>query len=134
MAKTEYGKAKKKLDEVFSQFIRLRDSDENGESTCVTCGKTDFWKYMQCGHFQVRTHTATRFHEKNCNCQCGGCNMADGEQRKHGKYIDKKYGKGTADKLEALAHKELKLSTQDLLDMIELYSKKVVELKKQKQL
>ena len=41
----------KKLDTVFSQYIRLKDS-KDGIGTCVTCGKQDHWKNLQAGHFQ----------------------------------------------------------------------------------
>lgn len=30
---------------------------------------------MQCGHFISRSHTATRFDERNCRVQCVGCNV-----------------------------------------------------------
>ena len=45
----------KKLDNVFSQYIRRRFA-VNGVTKCVTCGKEDFWKggEMQAGHFISR--------------------------------------------------------------------------------
>ena len=46
---------KKKLDTIFSQYIRLKDADHNGDVTCFTCGKVSHYKSgMQCGHFQSR--------------------------------------------------------------------------------
>ena len=66
----------KKLDAVFSQYIRLKDADEFGNATCFTCGKVDHWKKLQNGHFQSRKHYATRWDEMNCQVQCvSGCNM-----------------------------------------------------------
>ena len=56
----------KKLDAIFSQYIRLKDADHNGNVTCFTCGKVEHYKKgMQCGHFQSRKHLATRFDEEN---------------------------------------------------------------------
>ena len=64
----------KKLDAVFSQYIRLKDADEFGNATCFTCGKVDHWKKLQNGHFQSRKHYATRWDEMNCQVQCvSGC-------------------------------------------------------------
>lgn len=63
-------KLKKKADNVFSHWIRDRDNH-----TCFTCNKILSTNESQNGHFISRTHTATRYLEKNCNCQCVGCNI-----------------------------------------------------------
>lgn len=67
-----------KLDAVFSEYIRLSHADEYGIVKCVTCGKYDHWKRMDCGHFIPRTHLATRFNEVNCAPQCPECNQWKG--------------------------------------------------------
>mgnify|MGYP003665460414 CR=1 FL=1 len=64
----------KKLDTVFSQYIRQRDA-ENEIATCFTCGKKAHWKKLQNGHFQSRRFYATRWDEMNCQVQCAGCNV-----------------------------------------------------------
>ena len=76
MAKKKLTRSKivKKLDTIFSQYIRLKDSN-NEVSTCFTCGKQDHWKKLQCGHFQSRKHYNTRWNENNCQVQCAGCNV-----------------------------------------------------------
>ena len=66
-------KLKKKLDTIFSFYIRLRGVDDNGNNQCCTCGKIDNWRNLQCGHFVSRKHMATRFYELNCFPQCVGC-------------------------------------------------------------
>lgn len=91
-------------DKWFSIYIRLRDAGSDGVCQCCTCYRSFSWRDMTCGHFQKRHHAGTRFNEQNCAAQCVSCNgYHDGEQYKHGRYIDKKYGEGTADKLQALA-------------------------------
>lgn len=35
---------KDKLDRIFSEYIRLRDADNNGYIRCISCGKIVFWK------------------------------------------------------------------------------------------
>lgn len=57
----------KKADTVFSNFIRTRDN-----FTCVLCGSKNI---PQNGHLIKRGKRATRFDEKNCNCQCASCNI-----------------------------------------------------------
>jgi len=61
---------KSKADKVFSDFIRQRD-----EGKCITCGKTDDWKYLQAGHYIPRDCIELRYDERNVNCQCYGCNV-----------------------------------------------------------
>lgn len=112
----------KKLDEVFSQYIRLRNADAHGTTECFTCGKQDHWKKLQCGHFQSRKHYATRWEEINCQVQCSACNVFRyGEQYIFGLNLDKQYGKGTADNLSQASREIVKLSNEDLLDKIEHY-------------
>tara|TARA_R110000796_G_scaffold27488_10_gene75770 strand:- start:411 stop:638 length:228 start_codon:yes stop_codon:yes gene_type:complete len=46
----------KRLDTVFSLYIRLREAD-NEMVECYTCGKISHYKKgMQCGHFHQENH------------------------------------------------------------------------------
>jgi len=113
----------KKLDSIFSQYIRLKDS-ENDYATCFTCGKSDHWKKLQNGHFQSRRHYSTRWDEVNCQVQCAGCNVfRQGEQFIFSKNLDLKYGKGTAENLQIQAGQIIKLSDSELQEMIKDYEK-----------
>jgi 5-methylcytosine-specific restriction endonuclease McrA len=111
----------KKLDKLFSLYIRNRYS-KNGKAKCFTCGKVDDIKRLHAGHFMSRKHHSTRWDEINVQVQCPKCNLfGQGEQYTFGKNLDKKYGKGTADKLQRKARKVVKLSTNDLKELIEKY-------------
>ena len=113
-----------KLDNIFSQYIRLRYS-KNEIATCVTCGKQDHWKKMQNGHFISRKHYATRFDEDNCQVQCAGCNVFRyGEQYLFSKYL----GADLSEELLMKSRKIQKFTDSELLDMIELYNEKVNNL------
>ena len=117
----------KKLDTIFSQYIRMRNANANGIAECVTCGKKDHWKSMDCGHFMSRKHLSTRWHEDNCQVQCKSCNVFRyGEQYKYSLWL----GKKKAEKLYLLSKTTLKLFDHDLLDMIKIYEEKVKVLKK----
>lgn len=119
---------KNKLDKLFSIYIRLRGSDENEIAECVTCGKKDHWKKMQCGHFQSRRHNSTRWDEKNANVQCYGCNVCkQGEQYIHGKFIDSLYGKGTSEDLLIKSLKIEKINDADARDRIEEIAERIRE-------
>ena len=120
----------------FSRYIRMRDSDEYGMVTCCTCGKRDYWKTMDCGHYISRKHKATKYHELNNHAQCKRCNdkrYGKGEQALYGQFVDKKYGKGSSDTLIALS-KVLKAGVKpfDYKNLSNLYRKKSKELAKKK--
>ena len=122
-SKLSRSKIVKKLDAVFSQYIRQKNADYLGIATCFTCGKKDHWKKLQNGHFQSRKHYATRWLEMNCQVQCAGCNVFRyGEQFLFSKYLDEKYGDGTAEELYIKSRETVKFSNNELLDMIKLYS------------
>lgn len=124
---------KAKLDRVFSIYIRLRDSDNNGYVRCISCGKIVHWKDIHCGHFVNRGHMSTRFNEKNCNGQCLGCNSFDeGNNIGYTRGLIKKYGPGIIDELEILKHQESHLSEFEYKVLIDHYSKKVKELHENK--
>lgn len=90
-----------KLDTIFSEFIRLRDSDSQGICKCITCGSFHHWRECDAGHFITRDNMATRWEEENVNAQCQKCNrFQSGKQYEHGLAIDKKFKKpGTASML-----------------------------------
>ena len=117
----------------FSKYIRLRDADDNGVCQCCTCWVSFSWRDMTCGHFQKRHHAGTRFNDQNCAAQCVSCNsFRDGEQYKHGKYINLKYGEGTADKLQALAWAHGVVHKHDDKTLAAFYRAKAKAIAKQK--
>ena len=122
--KVSRSKLVKKLDTIFSQYIRLKNSVDE-KATCFTCGKVDHWKKLQNGHFQSRKHYSTRWDEVNCQVQCAGCNVFKyGEQYKFSKYL----GETLADALLVKSRQIQKFTDADLIDLIELYTNKVNNL------
>ena len=113
-----------KLDTVFSQYIRQRDSVD-GLCTCCTCGIKKPIKQMQCGHFITRSKYATRWDEDNCAAQCVGCNMfKQGEQYKFSIFIDRKFYAGKAEEILHASNKTAKYSNAELIDMSNHYKQK----------
>ena len=67
----------KKLDTIFSKFIRLRDTDEYGWGKCITCNESFKYDKLECGHFRSRRHYTTRWLPENANAQCTECNQSE---------------------------------------------------------
>jgi hypothetical protein len=115
-------KVVKKLDAVFSQYIRLSNADKNGICTCVTCGKKYHWKQIQAGHFMSRKHYSTRWLEDNVKPQCYGCNvMQQGQQYRFSKYL----GNNLSEQLYSKSKEVVKFTTDELQDKITYYSERV---------
>ena len=126
---TTISKLKKKLDVLFSQYIRRRNADHLGRVKCFTCGIEKHWKEQQAGHFQSRSHHSTRWDEVNVQVQCVKCNMyRQGEQYKFGMYLDQRFGDGTAEELEQRAKTIVKLNRVDYEEAIERYKQKIREI------
>ena len=83
---------------------------------------------MQNGHFMSRRHYSCRWLIKNTAPQCYGCNIgSQGQQFKFSKYIDEKYGPGTAQKLEDRAAESRKYTDAELEMLANHYKNKVDE-------
>ena len=93
-------KAMEAADKWFSEWIRLRDSDEYGIATCVTSGRRAHWRTMDCGHYVSRAKQSTRYDESNCHAQSKMANRFQGGHFvEHGNRIDELHGEGTAEAL-----------------------------------
>ena len=122
------------LDQVFSKYIRLRDTDKYGNGYCIDCGERIEWKNVQCGHFISRKMMATRWDEQNCQAQKDGCNMfQQGRQFEFGLGLDNLYGPGTAEQILNRSREIKKWTSFGLKEMIQHYNEKVAELLKTKQ-
>ena len=121
---------KAKLDRVFSEFIRLRDSDENGYIRCYCCRKTLHWKESQNMHFIPRQHLALRYSEINCNAGCVKCNYYNnGNIEEYIVHLKKDYGNDIVERLLVAKAKVVKISNVEYELMIKKYSQLVREQK-----
>jgi hypothetical protein len=112
----------RRADRAFSYYIRQRDADDGGTCECPTCGRLAWWKDFDCGHFVSRRFMGTRYEEQNASAQCRRCNKwGSGEQYKHGKYLDEKWGPGTADALVILSQVVCKTSVGFFLEQEEKF-------------
>jgi hypothetical protein len=118
-----------KADEAFSLYIRLRDSDKNGNATCCTCGRVYQALNMDCGHWISRKHIATRFDERNVHAQCRDCNRySDGKPSEFEQFIIDEHGPDVHNLLIKKAREPLKLSIEDLKEIRAKYNSKVKTL------
>jgi len=120
----------KKLDTVFSEYIRRKYADKNGIVKCYTCNKKAYWKGegMQNGHFISRASRILRWREDNCRVQCYQCNcMKFGQSFIFGCNLNKEYGYNKAEELLIESKKIIKQSDEDLKNLIKLYEDKIKE-------
>lgn len=103
---------KRKLDRVFSNYIRLRDALELHKETgtdislgrCCTCGKIGQWRYMDCGHFISKGMggaSGVRYDERNAHLQCNSENAFEqGNIPAYREFMLNKYGQEIIDELK----------------------------------
>ena len=122
-----------KLDKVFSEYIRLRDSFScQGELyfRCISCGQIKPYAQADCGHYINRGHMSTRYHEDNCHAQCRSCNRFDeGNIYNYRRGLVGKIGEQRVVLLESLKNETKKYSDFELEAMIKHYSELVRKLK-----
>lgn len=117
---------KKKAWTTFSEFIRRKSSDENGNSKCVTCGKVAPWSELQAGHFVGGRTNSVLFNEDIVFPQCVHCNIfLRGNYQAYTLFMIDTAGRDNVDKYLDLKNKTLKLSNQDLKNIESYYQKKI---------
>jgi hypothetical protein len=123
----------RKLDRIFSEYIRLRDTDENGYGRCISCGKWIHWKEGDAGHFCNRKHLSLRYDEKNVNLQCRSCNRFDeGNTIGYNRGLVEKYGDGVINYLTIKKFNHCRLGKVEYEALIKEYTEKVKQLKSNK--
>ena len=102
---------KRKLDLVFSIWIRKRDADDDGMGRCVSCGD---WALLQAGHFIPRQYVAIRWDERNCHGQCSRCNCwLHGNLIEYYAFMMKNYGLPVIDELRQRQSTTVKMTRSD---------------------
>jgi hypothetical protein len=117
---------KKKLDSVFSLYIRFRD-----KGICYTCGIQKMPSEMQAGHYVSRICLILRWDEDNVHCQCYSCNC-----KKHGNLITYRenlvqdIGLESVERMELRRHETVKRTAAWYHAMIDHYKALLKEYQK----
>ena len=123
----------KRLDKIFSLYIRLRDIMPNGMGRCISCGKIKPYREFDCGHFFGRANMATRYDEDNCSAECQVCNRQDANHlERYRANLIKRIGEARFAALNERAHSVKKWDDSDLNELIQLYTHKVKRLSREK--
>lgn len=114
-------KLRRKLDKVFSEYIRERDN-----YTCFTCGRTGK-KHMQAGHGLAKRMNGTllRYSPLNVQCQCFVCNRyQEGNGFIFAKKLESIHGSNVVNMLIGMipASKKFVADRKWYEDQIELYT------------
>ena len=120
-------------DKWFSVYVRLRDADEDGNVTCCSCGKTQFWRDADAGHFIGRKIRATRYCEKNVNAQCRYCNrFLDGNSAGYATFLISKFGIKILEDLDLASRGTTHWTAFEIQNMADNFKARAIELAKQK--
>lgn len=130
-------KLRSKLWRLFSEFIRCRDADMNGNIKCCTTGQERHWRTSQAGHFfSQRGNPALIFEESNVNAQSPIANKMQKNNItwEYLVYMKNKYGEEELNRLASLKGKPFKFTRDWYEEKIKHYKEQVELLKSQKNL
>lgn len=123
--------AEKKLDRVFSLYVRHSAAGKRGYCKCVTCGKLAPPEDMHAGHYVDRTYKCTRWDERNVHPQCVSCNTYhEGQKDEYALFLTEKYGAKVLTELNIAKHQICKYPDFLIKEMIREYTAKLKALKK----
>lgn len=114
------------LQKVFNTYIRLRDKGK----PCISCGCSLVGKYDAGHYFSVGAYPNIRFNEDNVHGQCVACN-----QHKHGNTTEyslslpMRIGIERYEHLLLIRNEPLKLTIEDIKELISFYKRKIKEFK-----
>ena len=134
MVKQTIPQLKKKLDKVFSKYIRLRDAlittGTKTHAICISCGKRKDQKYeMDAGHYVGRGAGATRYDERNVHAQCKQCNgFGPTAHQDYHKAIIKMYGEDVVEELIILGKQTYKFDRDWLKEQVKYYKEEYKEM------
>lgn len=112
----------KKLDKIFSIFIRKKDCDSNGFVQCYTCISRKHYTEMDAGHYVSRRYLSVRFDERNTKPQCRKCNrFLNGNPTVYTLKLIGEYGVPILDELNRKRQRIKQFSVKELTSEIEKY-------------
>ena len=112
---------------VFNTYIRLRDKDK----PCISCDKPYREKDINASHFySVGAYPNLRFNEDNVHNSCIRCNKdLHGNINEYTLRLPNRIGIERYNKLVEDRNKPLKLSFDEVKELIAIYKQKIKELK-----
>jgi hypothetical protein len=124
------GEVVKRLDSIFSKWVRLRGAkitpDGRILNKCCTCGVVQDITKMDAGHYISRGKYATRWSEDNVFPQCKRCNIfLKGNYTSYALFMIKTYGYSKLQELDRRSKSTEKIYTYELMEKIEYYKEKV---------
>lgn len=120
----------KKADDVVSLFVRLSHADERGTVSCISCGCRLWYLDADCCHFMDRMHMGTRYDLENLAPGCQDCNRFNPAY--HKTKWSEKLSVAELERLQSNARSLKKYMRHELEEMIEYFSEKIKQLKKEK--
>ena len=114
---------------MFSEYVRRKDTDEEGYTFCYTSEVRAHWKNLQCGHAIGGRHNAVLFDESICRPQTVRENVfLRGNYPFFTTKLIKENGMQWWEEKLFKSRQAVKLTRSDLEDIIEKYKTKLKEL------
>lgn len=120
----------KKLDKVFSLYIRLRDTMPGGYFRCISCGQVKPFRMADCGHYHSRRNMSVRYDEDNAHAECSYCNRFKSDHLiGYRENLIRKIGQQRFDFLAWKANRTKKYTDFELNELIKYYTARIAEIR-----
>lgn len=128
--KVSLAKLKKKLDTIYSKWVRMNNADSDGNCVCISCGAIFFWRDIQNGHYCSRRHDILRWSPLNTFPQCKKCNIfTEGNKIWYRRnLVDNIFGENKVRDIENKSLEPSNFKRKDIEDMIFKYESLVCDL------
>jgi hypothetical protein len=118
---------KKEVWDLFSEWVRRSEANDQGFVQCVTCGKWLPWADGDAGHY---IHGTLFLIPELCHFQCKICNgLKHGNLNAYKAWMIKKYGLAKVQYFEFIAKRPHKYTVFELTQYKKLYQEKLKALK-----
>jgi Bacteriophage Lambda NinG protein len=120
----------KELDDVFSEFIRLRDCNHQGTVKCFVTGEKVWWRDSDAAHFHPRQHMGTRWDERNVHATTRDTNRYQADHLDmYERVMYVHYSLEILNELHWAAKSAMKFTAFELQEKITHYSEEVKKLR-----
>lgn len=120
---------KQKAWNIFSEWVRRSNANDQGFVKCYTCTAFAHWKYMHSGHCFSRKDNAVFINEIVVKVQCPVCNIdLMGNTELFKKNLVKEYGFEVIEQVARSRHETVKKSAREWNEIAKFYKEKLKAL------
>lgn len=110
---------------IHSLWIRLREANAYGITSCFVCHKPIHYKEAHNSHYIDRAHRATRYSDENCHVSCPPCNLLHNDNKEPYTQAMEQWKKGITEYLKEISREVYNYTRDDIKQLLSEYQHKL---------